>query len=142
VRGIDTPALCHAFIVSPEQSNPVGPLPPQMYGLPSCALAKATACLAAEVGVDEDDDAWCDDGALEVELDLEVEVDPGLCIGAQRCVYLAPDIFEMGEDGFATVKPLSGAELDEKIIQVARQCPNYAILVRRDGEVIVGEDVV
>jgi ferredoxin len=73
---------------------------------------------------------------------LEVEVDPGLCIGAQRCVYLAPEIFEMGEDGFAHVRAGSGADLDEKVIQVARQCPNYAILVRRDGEVIVGEDVL
>jgi len=71
---------------------------------------------------------------------LEVEVDPGLCIGAQRCIYLAPDIFEMGEDGCAHAKPASGDDLDEKIIEIARQCPNYAILVRRDGEVIVGEE--
>ena len=75
-------------------------------------------------------------------MSLEVEVDPGLCIGAQRCVYLKPDIFEMGEDGFARAKPVAGRELEEEIIQVARQCPNYAIIVRRDGEVIVGEDVV
>lgn len=71
---------------------------------------------------------------------LEVEVDQGLCIGAQRCVYLAPEIFEMGGDGFAHVKLGSSDGLEEQIIQVARQCPNYAILVRRDGEVIVGED--
>lgn len=71
---------------------------------------------------------------------IEVEVDPGLCIGAQRCIYLAPEIFEMGEDGFARAKPGSGPEFDEQIIEVARQCPNSAILVRRDSEVIVGED--
>ena len=73
---------------------------------------------------------------------LEVEVDPGLCIGAQRCVYLAPEIFEMGEDGFAHVLEASAPGLEETIIQIARQCPNYAILVRRDGEVIVGEEVL
>jgi len=75
-------------------------------------------------------------------MSLEVEVDAGLCIGAQRCVYLASDIFEMGDDGCAHVKPGSGDGLDDRIIEVARQCPNYAILVRRDGEVIVGEDVL
>jgi len=70
---------------------------------------------------------------------LEVVVDPGLCIGAQRCTYLAPDLFELGEDGVARVITGSGADLDEKVIEVARQCPNFAIFVRRDGEVIVGE---
>jgi len=73
-------------------------------------------------------------------MSLEVEVDPGLCIGAQRCIYLAPDIFEMGEEGFAHVKAAGGDTVEETVIQVARQCPNYAILVRRDGEVIVGEE--
>ncbi|HEV8627762.1 MAG TPA: hypothetical protein VG034_25265 [Acidimicrobiia bacterium] len=29
---------------------------------------------------------------------------------------------------------------EEQLIEIARQCPNFAIIVVRDGEVVVGED--
>src|SRR5579875_511531 len=43
-----TPAACQARIVNPEQSYPYGPAPPNTYGLPSCAYAKASAAAAPE----------------------------------------------------------------------------------------------
>lgn len=70
---------------------------------------------------------------------LEVRVDDGLCLGAQRCVYLAPAVFALNDVGQAEV--LDPAALpEEDLIAVARQCPNFAITVIRDGTVIVGED--
>src|SRR5437879_12590729 len=40
-RGMVTPALLYALIVSPEQSKLSGPTAPNTYGLPSWALAKS-----------------------------------------------------------------------------------------------------
>jgi len=69
---------------------------------------------------------------------LEVIVDEGLCLGAQRCVYLAPAAFGLNAAGQAEVLD-PGALVDDELIAVARQCPNFAITVVRDGEVIVGD---
>lgn len=69
---------------------------------------------------------------------VEVEVDAGLCMGAQRCTYLAPQVFEVGGDGAARVLDAT-ALTEEQVIEVARQCPNFAIRVTRNGELIVGD---
>ncbi len=70
---------------------------------------------------------------------LEVTVDQGLCLGAQRCLYLAPRVFELNATGQAEV--LDPASMSEaELITVAQQCPNFAITVIRDGEVLVGGD--
>jgi len=70
---------------------------------------------------------------------LEVTVDEGLCLGAQRCAFLAPSVFELNASGQADVlDPASVSESD--LLAVARQCPNFAITVSRDGEVLVGGD--
>jgi ferredoxin len=70
---------------------------------------------------------------------LEVTVDEGLCLGAQRCIYLAPKVFELNAAGQAEVLDPASV-LEEDLITVARQCPNFAITVIRDGEVLVGGD--
>jgi ferredoxin len=72
-------------------------------------------------------------------MSVEVRVDDGLCLGAQRCVYLAPATFDLNANGQAEVLD-TGALSDDDLIEVARQCPNFAITVRRDGEVVVGPD--
>jgi ferredoxin len=69
---------------------------------------------------------------------LDIRVDEGLCCGAQRCVYLLPEVFELGSQGYAEVLDPSAAS-EESVIQVAAQCPNFAITVLRDGYVLVGE---
>jgi len=68
---------------------------------------------------------------------IEIRVDPDRCAGAMRCVYVAPDMFEIGADGVAVV--VDPAALPEaEAVAVATQCPNDAIVVDRDGERIVG----
>jgi len=70
---------------------------------------------------------------------LEVTVDDGLCLGAQRCAYLAPQVFELNGSGQAEVVDKMALP-EAELLEVARQCPNFAITVVRDGEVLVGGD--
>jgi ferredoxin len=67
---------------------------------------------------------------------LEVQVDPGMCMSAGECIFRAPKTFAFGEDGRSTVIDPAGDD-EETVIDAARSCPNFAISVRRDGEVIV-----
>ncbi len=72
-------------------------------------------------------------------MSLEIRVDDGMCMGAQRCVYLAPDVFTLNDLGQAEVLD-PGARSEDELIEIARQCPNFAIIVKRDGQVLVGEE--
>lgn len=61
-----------------------------------------------------------------------VNVDQDLCIGDQVCASMEPDIFEMGEDGFAHV--VDGMETVEdgdvdRARDAAEACPVDAITV-------------
>ena len=61
-----------------------------------------------------------------------VEVDQDLCIGDQVCASMHPDIFEMGDDGFAYVvegmEEVEGADVD-MAKEGAEACPVDAITV-------------
>lgn len=57
-----------------------------------------------------------------------IEVKRDLCIGAQTCVALAPDVFEMDGENKAVVKNAKGAD-DETILMAARSCPVLAIFI-------------
>lgn len=70
---------------------------------------------------------------------IEVTVDHDLCLGAQRCLYLAPGVFELDGSGQAEVVDLTTIA-EEELVEIARQCPNFAITVVRDGEVVAGGD--
>lgn len=69
---------------------------------------------------------------------IRLTIDRGACMGAQRCVYLAPRVFRLGEDGIAEIVDADALSEDE-IVRVARECPNFAIHVVRDGVVLVGD---
>ena len=72
-------------------------------------------------------------------MSLEVRIDDGLCLGALRCLYLAPAAFELNAIGQAEVTDVTSLS-EAEIVEIARQCPNFAIVVVRDGEVVVGGD--
>jgi ferredoxin len=59
---------------------------------------------------------------------FEIKVDPDMCMGAQRCTYLAPEVFELQDDGTATVIDASSLT-EEKANEFADECPNLAIIV-------------
>ena len=53
-------------------------------------------------------------------------VDTNLCTGAQTCTIIAPNVFEMKEDGKAYVVDPEGAD-EETIQRAIDQCPAQAI---------------
>lgn len=57
-----------------------------------------------------------------------IEVDRDLCIGAESCVIVAPDVFEMDEENKAVLKNPKGAD-DQTILMSAQSCPVAAILL-------------
>jgi len=69
-------------------------------------------------------------------MSLEVVVDPGMCMSAGECIFRAPRTFAFGDGDRSTVIDPAGDD-DATVIAAARLCPNFAISVRRDGEVIV-----
>lgn len=54
------------------------------------------------------------------------KVDSDVCIGCGACVSVAPDVFEIGDDGKAHVKDPEGAD-EEEVKQAADVCPVDAI---------------
>jgi ferredoxin len=61
-----------------------------------------------------------------------VEVDQDLCIADEICASMYPEMFEMGDDGFAHVvegmEEVEGENLD-KAFEAAEACPTDAIIV-------------
>ncbi len=63
---------------------------------------------------------------------IEVEIDRDACMGSGNCVWEAVGVFELDDDGIATVADVTAAP-EEKVLSAARNCPANAIAVRRDG---------
>jgi ferredoxin/predicted CopG family antitoxin len=70
---------------------------------------------------------------------LSVSVDQDLCMGAESCVGLAPEVFSLDENQLGrrtSTEPLGMIEVEEgtvdsdKIIRAAKSCPYKAIRVR------------
>lgn len=68
-----------------------------------------------------------------------IKYDRGKCIGAGSCVDLAPETWELDDDGLAKCKKTTFSEEEkEKNIKAAKSCPAYAIEVYGpDGEKLV-----
>jgi ferredoxin len=68
-------------------------------------------------------------------LPMKINVDPALCQGHNRCVALAPSLFDIDDEGFAsaagdgTIPPGQG-DLAELAIE---NCPEQAITIDRDA---------
>lgn len=62
-----------------------------------------------------------------------VEIDQEACIADQICTSMYPDLFEMGDDGFAHVidgnEELQDEELIDSAKEAADSCPVEAIIV-------------
>lgn len=67
---------------------------------------------------------------------LRIEVDREVCMGSGNCVFWAPGVFELDDEGISTVKDPDG-ETEEKILLAGQGCPTKAISIRRDGEKVV-----
>jgi ferredoxin len=63
---------------------------------------------------------------------LEVTIDVGACMGSHECSFWAPGVFDNADDGKAFVVD-PNAQPEEKVLEAARHCPNFAISVVKDG---------
>ena len=58
--------------------------------------------------------------------DAKVEVLRDRCMGTGGCVFIAPDVFDLGDDGIATVVgPVDGD--DERVRNAVLECPMDAL---------------
>jgi len=70
-----------------------------------------------------------------IKMGKKVRIDPDLCVGDAICTDIAPDVFEMGDDGLAHVK--AGMECTgdrEDVQEAAEQCPGGAIIIEDSEE--------
>lgn len=58
----------------------------------------------------------------------KVEVDRDLCTSVASCVAIAPNTFELDDEGISKVKK-QGGDADETILEAAKACPTNAIKV-------------
>jgi ferredoxin len=63
---------------------------------------------------------------------LEIEIDREACMGSGNCSFWAPGVFDLDDDGIATVLDPEAAPV-EKIVLAAQGCPTQAISVLEDG---------
>ncbi|WP_037075963.1 ferredoxin [Pseudonocardia spinosispora] len=63
-------------------------------------------------------------------MSFTVRIDSELCMGAQRCMFLAPEVFDLNDEGIAEVLDTSGLT-QERAEKLAYECPNMAIEITR-----------
>lgn len=62
---------------------------------------------------------------------MVVTVDKSRCIGCGLCVSIAPEVFEMKDDGFSHAKDVSGdKKFTKKVKEAADSCPVQAIKIK------------
>jgi ferredoxin len=64
---------------------------------------------------------------------LQVWIDRDECVSAGRCISSAPGFFVFDADELASVDDSGVRPDDEALVRIARQCPNGAIRITRDG---------
>lgn len=64
---------------------------------------------------------------------MKVRVDPEICAGFGICTGIAPEVFELHDDGYAVVLVSEIAPEDEDLmLRAESQCPARAISIIRD----------
>lgn len=65
---------------------------------------------------------------------MKVRVDTDLCAGFGICVGICPEVFQLHDDGYATVLVDEvPTELEDLVERAASQCPARAIFVSSDA---------
>jgi ferredoxin len=63
---------------------------------------------------------------------MKVTVDNNRCQGHARCVYFAPEVFEIDDEGYSRVKEgfeIVPVELQESVKKACANCPELAIKI-------------
>ena len=65
---------------------------------------------------------------------MKVQINTDLCAGFGICVGIAPEVFQLHDDGYATVLVDDvPADLDDLVRRAASQCPAQAIILSEDA---------
>ena len=64
---------------------------------------------------------------------MRIEIDREVCMGSGNCLFWAPGVFDLDDEGIAIVVDPAGAP-EEKIVLAVEGCPTRAITLVRDGE--------
>lgn len=68
---------------------------------------------------------------------MNVHVDTDLCAGFGICVGICPEVFELHDDGYATVLVSEvPRELEDLVRRAASQCPAQAISITEEPTVV------
>ena len=59
---------------------------------------------------------------------MKVTIDPAKCSGSGNCCYWAPSVFDLGEDGIATVVG-DPTQQEARVREAAQHCPTAAIAI-------------
>lgn len=70
-------------------------------------------------------------GNKSVEAQMKIVVEREECIGCGNCVDIAPDVFELDEEGLSKVVNPAGAD-DDTIREAAESCPVDCIILSDD----------
>ena len=60
---------------------------------------------------------------------LMVKIDRLICVGFETCVEVAPDLFEMDEEGIAIFTSDTSAVDKETVLEACKECPVDALVV-------------
>lgn len=61
---------------------------------------------------------------------MKVKVDTGSCVGHARCAAVAPDVYELNDDGYnVTAEKNVSKDLEKKAIRGMRACPERIITI-------------
>lgn len=66
---------------------------------------------------------------------MKVAIDPDRCQGHARCIFFAKEVFEIDDDGYATVRPgleVVPPEYHSKTELACSNCPERAIVITRE----------
>ena len=61
--------------------------------------------------------------------DMKIDLNLDACIGSGSCEMLAPDVFEVGEDGYVAVLNTPGDDRLADVQAAATSCPTGVITV-------------
>ncbi|MFA5883226.1 MAG: ferredoxin [Acidimicrobiia bacterium] len=64
---------------------------------------------------------------------LRIEINREVCMGSGNCLFWAPGVFDLDDEGIAIVVDPAGAS-EDKIALAVDGCPTRAITLVRDGE--------
>lgn len=66
---------------------------------------------------------------------MKVEINKEACIGCGACQMIAPEVFEINDDGVSTVLTEEiEKDLEEKVNEAVDSCPTSAIKVEKNEQ--------